>query len=89
MIKGFEDLPSPQGLPLIGHLHKVSAFIPFGFSPRLCPGKNLALLEMKLVLSMITRNFHVVLLTPPEEVREQMALTMMPESYGIKLTERE
>jgi len=39
--------------------HDVSAHIPFGSGPRLCPGRSLALLEMKLLISMLYRNFNV------------------------------
>ncbi len=68
--------------------HDTKAFVPFGSGPRFCPGKNLALLEMKLVLSMLMKNFSVELITPKEDVREVMAFTMMPSSYLVKLARR-
>ncbi|MBL4592892.1 MAG: cytochrome P450 [Flavobacteriales bacterium] len=68
--------------------HDTKAYVPFGAGPRFCPGKNLALLEMKLVLSMLMKNFSVELITPKEEVKEIMAFTMMPSSYQVKLTKR-
>ena len=39
--------------------HEPSAHIPFGSGPRLCPGRTLALLEMKVVLATLYRNFDV------------------------------
>jgi cytochrome P450 len=68
--------------------HDTKAFIPFGSGPRFCPGKNLAMLEIKLVLSMLMKNFKVELVTPREEVREIMAFTMMTSSYQVKLSKR-
>ena len=44
--------PGPGHCP-----HERQAFIPFGAGPRLCPGRNLALLEIRMVLSMLCRNF--------------------------------
>ena len=69
--------------------HDTKAYIPFGAGARFCPGKNLAMLEMKLVLSMLMKSFKVELITPKEEVKEIMAFTMMPSSYQVKLTKRE
>src|SRR6185436_6319590 len=40
--------------------HDAAAHIPFGSGPRICPGRSLALLEMKVVLGMLYRNFSVV-----------------------------
>ena len=68
--------------------HDTKAFVPFGAGPRFCPGKNLAILEIRLVLSMLMKNFTVELITPKEEVREIMAFTMMASSYQVKLTKR-
>ena len=66
-------------------VHKQEAFMPFGSGPRLCPGKNLALLEMKMVLSMLSKNFDMELTTPDIEVRENIAFTMMPDEFDIRL----
>jgi cytochrome P450 len=68
--------------------HNTKAYIPFGGGPRFCPGKNLAMLEMQLVLSMLFKNFTVELVTPKGEVKEVMAFTMMPSSYKVRLKKR-
>jgi len=64
-------------------VHNIDAFVPFGSGARFCPGKNLALLEMKLLISMLTKNFTIQLVgDEPEEV---MAFTMMPSAFNIQL----
>ncbi|HCO61851.1 MAG TPA: cytochrome P450 [Porticoccaceae bacterium] len=54
------------------------AFIPFGSGPRLCPGRSLALLEMKLVLVMILQQFEIEARVDFNEVKEALAFTMSP-----------
>jgi len=69
-------------------MHNTSAFIPFGGGPRFCPGKNLAMLEMKMVLSMLFKNFNIEMITPHKDIREIMAFTMLASDYKVKLTNR-
>ena len=69
-------------------VHNLSGFLPFGSGPRMCPGKNLAILEMKLVLSMIAKNFQIELVEPKQHVEEKMAFTMMPGRFEIILKSR-
>ena len=68
--------------------HDTKAFIPFGAGARFCPGKNLAMLELKLVLSMLTKNFRIKLASPTDEVKEVMAFTMMPSTFKVRLEKR-
>jgi cytochrome P450 len=68
--------------------HDTKAFIPFGAGARFCPGKNLAMLELKLVLSMLLKNFKIEFITPKVEVKEVMAFTMMPSAFQVKLIQR-
>jgi cytochrome P450 len=68
--------------------HAPEAMFPFGGGPRLCPGRNLALVEMKLVLAMIAKNFNMELLTPFDAIVENMAFTMMPDRFEIRITHR-
>jgi cytochrome P450 len=69
-------------------LHKAS--MPFGAGPRLCPGRYLALLEMKMVLATLARNFDLLEVAtrggePPEE---RIAFTMFPVGLRMRLAER-
>ena len=66
----------------------VQAFIPFGSGPRFCPGRNLAMLEMKMVLSMLIKNFKISAKTPQEDIKEIMAFTMMPSNFEVKIQKR-
>jgi cytochrome P450 len=68
--------------------HDVSAQIPFGSGPRICPGRVLALLEMKLLLSMLYRNFNVERVGGAEGVRENFAFTMSPVGLKVRLRRR-
>lgn len=69
-------------------MHSMDAYIPFGGGPRFCPGKNLALLEMKLVLAMLIKNFDVEMVTPHNDVKEIMAFTMMASDFKVLLKNR-
>ena len=46
--------PSPQDV------HNLTAFNPFSIGPRNCIGKNLAYLEMRLILAKLIWNFNLV-----------------------------
>jgi cytochrome P450 len=62
--------------------------MPFGAGPRLCPGRYLAMLEMKMVMAMLLRNFDVQSVTTPDgkDAVESLNLTMAP--VGLRLALR-
>ncbi len=64
------------------------SFMPFGSGPRLCPGRSLALLEMKTVLAMVVQQFDVRPGAPLEEVSERLEFTMYPRGLRLNLTAR-
>lgn len=56
--------------------------------PRICPGRTLALVEMKALLAMLYRNFEVERVGPAKGVTEYWAFTMMPAGRRVRLTRR-
>jgi cytochrome P450 len=64
------------------------ACVPFGGGPRFCPGRNLALLEIKVVLAMFCRNFELALANPAQSVAEAFAFTMGPENLQVRFQRR-
>jgi cytochrome P450 len=57
--------------------------MPFGAGPRLCPGRYLAMLEMKMVMAMLLAEFDIESVTG--DAREQLAFTMAPVGLKLKL----
>ncbi len=70
------------------HGHCAKAFMPFGVGPRFCPGRNLALLEIKAVMSMLCRNFSISKAPHAPDTDEQFAVVMMPTDLMVNLTRR-
>lgn len=64
--------------------------MPFGAGPRLCPGRYLAMQEMKMVMAVLLRNFDVQSVTTPDggEAKEQLNLTMAPVGLRLRLSAR-
>jgi cytochrome P450 len=64
--------------------------MPFGAGPRLCPGRYLAMLEMKMVMAMLLGGFDIESVTTPDgkEAREHLAFTMFPVGLRLKLCSR-
>jgi cytochrome P450 len=64
--------------------------MPFGAGPRLCPGRYLAMQEMKMVMAMLLRNFDIQSVTTPDggEAKEQLNLTMAPVGLRLRLSAR-
>jgi len=71
-----------------GGAHDPSAHIPFGSGPRICPGRTLALLEMKLVLAMLFGDFEVERVGNAADVSEIFAFTMAPVGVKVRLRRR-
>jgi cytochrome P450 len=68
--------------------HNTQAFLPFGTGPRFCPGRNLALAEIKIVLAMLCRNFDLSLTDPSVRVEEILSFTMLPKNLMVKFSKR-
>ncbi len=65
--------------------HEPRAHNQFGAGPRVCPGRHLASVEMRLVLSMLLRHFEVELACDPLEIDEVCAFTVMPSRMPVRL----
>ena len=72
----------------VGNAKRVS--MPFGAGPRVCPGRYLALLEIKMALAMLLQNFELqgVDTQDGREAREIMSFTMIPEGLRLRLEPR-
>jgi len=75
-------------LPAFAAVHEPSAHTPFGSGPRLCPGRTLASLELKVLLAMLYKNFDVERRGDASAVREQFAFTMSPVGLAVELRRR-
>ena len=71
-----------------GGAHDPAAHLPFGSGPRICPGRSLALLEMKVALALIYKSFTVTREGSADSVREAFAFTMSPSGLRIRLARR-
>jgi cytochrome P450 len=59
----------------------------FGAGPRICPGRYLALQEIKMVIAMLFGSFEIASLSTPGDAdpRERMAFTMAPVGLQLRL----
>jgi cytochrome P450 len=58
--------------------------MPFGGGPRFCPGRYLAMLEIKMVAALMLARFELHR-TPGTQVQERYALSMMPQGLSVRL----
>ncbi len=64
--------------------------MPFGAGPRICPGRYLALLEMKVAMAVLLARFDIESVDTPDgqEARERLSFTMTPVGLRMRLRER-
>ena len=64
--------------------------MPFGAGPRICPGRYLALLEMKMAMATLLGRFDIVSVDTPDggEATERLAFTMAPVGLVMRLRAR-
>ena len=65
--------------------HDTRAYAQFGAGPRVCPGRHMAAVELRLVLSMLARNFSMELAVDRDAIKEVLAFTMMPSTMPVRL----
>lgn len=69
-------------------IHNRNASIPFGSGPRFCPGRNLALLEIKMAMAMLCKNFSITRVESNQPIQEIFSFTMKPDKLMINLALR-
>jgi cytochrome P450 len=64
--------------------------MPFGAGPRICPGRYLALLEIKMAMAMLLNRFDIQSVDTPDgrPADEWMSFTMAPVGLRMRLRER-
>jgi len=64
--------------------------MPFGAGPRICPGRYLALAEMKMLIAMVFASFRIESVTTLDggEAQERLSLTMSPVDLRLRLQQR-
>jgi cytochrome P450 len=65
--------------------------MPFGAGPRMCPGRYLAIAEIKMVAAMLLSNFEIEDVSAPGRAApaEKLSLTMAPVGLRMKLRLRQ
>lgn len=63
--------------------------MPFGAFARVCPGRNLAVTEIKSVAAMLARNFDLEPAEGPGSVREVLNFTLQPVNLRVRLKPRQ
>jgi cytochrome P450 len=65
-----------------------AASLPFGYGPRMCPGRNLALAELRSTTLMLARNFDIEAVPQAEPVSEVFSFTLVPRNLRIRFHRR-
>jgi cytochrome P450 len=61
---------------------------PFGGGPRFCPGRYLAMAEIKMAMSMLVRNFALERVPGAPSARECFTFTMTPDALPVRLVRK-
>jgi cytochrome P450 len=73
---------------LAAQLQRAGVFVPFGSGPRICPGRSLALLEIRVVLATLLRSFELQRVGRSEDVDERFSFTLVPTNLRVRLHRR-
>jgi cytochrome P450 len=77
-----------QGGHLAAEMQRTGVFVPFGSGPRICPGRSLALLEIRVVLATLLRSFELERVGRAEDVDESFGFTLTPANLQVRLHRR-
>lgn len=83
----FEPISEDAGVGEIGPGR--AATLPFGYGPRMCPGRNLALAELRSVTLMLARNFDLEAVPEAKPVGEKFSFTLVPENLRMRFHRRQ
>ena len=72
-----------------GGAHDPGALTPFGSGPRICPGRTLALVEMRVMLATLFKSFDVERVGASSDVKEHYSFTVMPSDLKVRIRPRE
>ena len=61
---------------------------PFGGGPRFCPGRYLAMAEIKMLMSMLVRNFELERIPGAAPAEETFTFTMTPSALPVRLRKK-
>jgi len=89
------SVPTPRFMASLGEAETTNGAgpgrapsLPFGFGPRLCPGRNLALAEMRTVVLMLAKHFELEAVPGARPVRELFSFTLVPQHLKLRLKPR-
>ncbi|XP_074596231.1 cytochrome P450 4c21-like [Brevipalpus obovatus] len=54
------------------------AFIPFATGPRKCIGRNYAMMEMKVIIANVVKNFRIIAKTPMDQIKYDLDMVSAP-----------
>lgn len=83
-----EEDPAARALRGMQSPNRLS--MPFGAGPRICPGRYLALLEIKIAMATLLGRFDIVGVDAPDggEAKERLAFTMSPVGLTLRVRKR-
>lgn len=87
-VDGAPEFRPERWLEAPAHAYVQAPPLPFGSGPRVCPGRNLAVTEIKSVMAMLARNFDIAPAQGPGPVHEVLNFTLQPVNLRVKLTPR-
>lgn len=68
--------------------HEARVHMPFGTGPRICPGRALALLEIRVLVAAIFSSFELERVGREQDVREIFAVTLAPRGLKARVRRR-
>jgi len=68
--------------------HDARVHMPFGTGPRICPGRALAMLEIRVLVATIFSSFELERVGAADDVREIFAVTLAPRGLKVRVHRR-